>query len=221
MKYLIIIILFINCTLFPSQQSSASKKRDDISFLFMLCLEGPKHNRYTYIDNRDGTITRRREETGVCGVTLSSSISLTLKKCLQGQVYRQAQNDCKGTGTAADYYGAQKFQWCLTNDSACDDPASPSFSSTNPKISPAEKSCYDDTPLGKRHWSLLGAYFDDDSSPLSSYSERRDEIPVNDYIWLDDSSFATKSQAPAITFSDPKKTVLFAKNSYFYVLCIN
>ncbi|HNF17611.1 MAG TPA: hypothetical protein PK453_28390 [Leptospiraceae bacterium] len=190
-----------------------------MSFLLCTFARAP-FERYVTKDNMNGTITVRIEKVSGCGMVSLVSDGTLLKKCLQGQVYRSAQNDCKGTGTAADYYGAQKFQWCPTNDGACDN--SPNTASVpSPKISPAGKSCYDETPIGTRHWSLLGAYFNDDASPLYSYSERKDEIPITEYVWIIYSPFANISQAATITFSEPQKTVLFAKNSYFYVLCVN
>ncbi len=41
------------------------------------------------------------------------------KKCAQGQVYRAAENDCRGTGNANDWYGAQKLQFCDKDDGSC------------------------------------------------------------------------------------------------------
>jgi len=35
------------------------------------------------------------------------------KKCLQGQVYRKTENDCKGIGDASNLYGAQELRMCV------------------------------------------------------------------------------------------------------------
>ena len=72
-----------------------------------------------------------------------------IKKCLQGQVYRSAENDCRGTGSAADQWGAAKFQFCSTDDTSCQDGSGVANGS-----SPAEQSCRGETLAG-RSWHLV------------------------------------------------------------------
>jgi hypothetical protein len=40
------------------------------------------------------------------------------KKCLQGQVYRKSENDCKGIGNESNLYGAQLLSMCV-NPQSC------------------------------------------------------------------------------------------------------
>ncbi len=66
-------------------------------------------------DNKDGTTTLTT--TNAFGQVVSRGL---FKRCAQGQVYRALPvNDCRGSGTAADGYGAAKLQWCSTDDLAC------------------------------------------------------------------------------------------------------
>ena len=167
----------------------------------------------------NGTITVRIEKVSGCGMVSLVSDGMLLKKCLQGQVYRSAQNDCKGTGSAADYYGAQKFQWCPTNDGACDDSSSAS-SAMNLKISPAGKSCLNESLNQITKWEPV-LVFADQKAVFSTYKDRGDEIPVNEYIWVDDWRFATNNSAPGFTINDPVNVTLFPKSNYFYVLCMS
>ena len=220
MKYLIIIILFINCTLFPSQ-SDASKKRDSAIMSFLLCtFARAPFERYVSKDNMDGTVTIRIEKVSGCGLVNSTSLWTVMKKCLQGQVYRSAQNDCKGSGSSADYYGAQRFQWCPTNDEGCDDPTAPSLSIMNLKISPAGKSCANENLNQITKWEPV-LVFADQKAVFSSYKDRGDEIPVNEYLWIDDWRFATVNTAPTFTVKEPASILQFPKSNYFYVLCMS
>ena len=224
MKYLVIIILLINCTLFPSQQSQASKNREQLGHLFLLsCIILPpaKTEEVTAVDKMDGTIEIQQNTFRSCGFggkTLESSKVGYLKKCIQGQVYRSAQNDCKGTGSAADYYGAQKFQWCPTSDGACDYKGLGDFYTIDSSLSPAGNSCLNDG-LKNIRWSILGKTISKDF--LVKHINRTDEIPLNtsNYFWKNDYSLAKIDSAVSINISIPDSPLLQSKNSYNYVLC--
>jgi len=69
---------------------------------------------YTLTDNNNGTLLY-----AVRDVLGNIKRSYTVKKCLQGQAYRSAENDCRGTGSSADGWGAVKLQYCSTDDNAC------------------------------------------------------------------------------------------------------
>lgn len=213
MKYLIIIILFINCTLFPSQQSQASKKRDSVIMSFLLCtFARAPFERYVSKDNMDGTINIRIEKVSGCGLVNSVSSGTLLKKCLQGQVYRQAQNDCKGTGSAADYYGAQKFQWCPTNDGSCDT----GTGSLDVTISPIGKTCSFEN-LMNRKWSVI-SYLN--SQTVKSYLDLNQEFPKEEYLWYNVYKFSLGySEGPIVKLSQFENVQLSLKSSYNYVLC--
>ena len=141
-------------------------------------------------DNKDGTLSLVQysgTSSPLCIFNVGSkpnvtrSVQGTLKKCIQGQVYRQAQNDCKGTGTAANYYGAQKFQWCLVNDRSCEKlDGNSSYVLDNTK-SPAAMSCASETILNKA-W---GIYSLDFIEQFGDTFKDITEIPSSDsdYYW--------------------------------------
>ncbi len=61
-------------------------------------------------DNNNGTVD----------IATSGSEYLTWKKCSQGQVWNEAENDCTGIGDATDDYGIQKYQYCSSQTNDCD-----------------------------------------------------------------------------------------------------
>ena len=79
-------------------------------FLFLYSYEETN----LFIDHNDGTITVQRYKGGV-----NLMYGVTLKKCLEGQTYRAAGNDCQGSGNVGNYYGAINLQYCSVNDNTC------------------------------------------------------------------------------------------------------
>lgn len=63
---------------------------------------------YVVEDNKDGTLEtiQYKETTWLLGTISKERLptGYIIKKCIQGQVYRAEQNDCKGKGTAADWW---------------------------------------------------------------------------------------------------------------------
>lgn len=169
---------------------------------------------YKVVDNNDGTVSLVRFETlgsELCpppfGKTEDIIPQYYIKKCIQGQVYRQAQNDCKGTGTAANYYGAQKLQACPTNNSCSD------------SVSQAMSSCANDTTTGKvwKPGNFQTASFGENVVFVSNYFKiRTDEIPTKDtdYYW-NDSPYFTLTNVNGNTSPGTGYTL----NSVNYVLC--
>jgi hypothetical protein len=130
-----------------------------------------------------------------------------IKKCIQGQVYRPAENDCKGTGTADNYYGAQKFQACPTNSPiTCSDSESQTMSS-----------CANDT-TGGRTWRpgnfLNGTGIENVSSYLKT---RTEELPTGktDFYWKD-SPHLYLTDIDGLSPSSGSSLISFG-----YVLCFN
>ncbi len=199
MKYLILVLLvsiivFSQCDsnlpIVGKEEKSEMKKF--IEGLPRMCyfarLSGSTQG-YKIIDNNDGTISLvsfSNIGSEFCpppfGKTESTSVVYYIKKCVQGQVYRQAQNDCKGTGTAANYYNAQKYQGCPTNDTACDD----SVGNQSKTLSPARASCILDTTKGLS-WDNEYSFSVGDKYKLKEYLlTRKDELPITDtdFYWL-------------------------------------
>ncbi len=220
------LILVSHCENIPiiggKKKSSALKNFNERTLL--VCWIG----RYTIIketkiiDNKDGTIALADVTTQVTdycflplGKTQSINAKYYIKKCIQGQVYRQAQNDCKGTGTAANYYGAQKYQWCSTNDRSCEKLDSSGNYLIDDTKSPAALACKNDKTIGIT-WSLVPGV---NSSEKFQFFQRPEEIPLgsNDFFWGDK---AFDSSTALVAFMDPSKTFQKANKSDFnYVLC--
>ena len=74
---------------------------------------------------------------------------------MQGQVYQKDQNNCRGKGTEADGWGAEKFQYCPTNDRSCEIYVGGKLSGyvADDTKSPAAKVCAQETILGRK-WNL-------------------------------------------------------------------
>lgn len=208
------IILFNRC---DSDLPIIGKKEKESTYskvtqmcYFTALLGGPSG--YKVVDNNDGTVALvNYSSLGVDGcpppfgkIESILSIKYYIKKCIQGQVYRQAQNDCKGTGTAANYYGAQKLQMCPTN------------SSCTKSVSPVVTSCKNES-IGNRTW-VPKSFWDFTSeyiALINYYKSRSDEIPaaLTDFYW---------DYFPGLSFANIDGSL--SSNSAFYtdftyVLC--
>jgi len=105
--FLIFSLIFSSCENDHNEEWEAISKYG----IHMILMEQTSHSIY---DNNDGSLTyeTRNGYNIVTGNTF-------IKKCFQGQVYRKAENDCKGTGSDADGWGAVKLNYCNTNDDSC------------------------------------------------------------------------------------------------------
>ncbi|MCB1180082.1 MAG: DUF1566 domain-containing protein [Leptospiraceae bacterium] len=75
------------------------------------------YNWGTFYDQMNGTIYF----TGSDSYTEYAGKSVIFMKCSQGQVWNSSQNDCTGTGSSADNYGATNtFQFCDASNNSCD-----------------------------------------------------------------------------------------------------
>ncbi|HMZ62562.1 MAG TPA: hypothetical protein PLF66_00620, partial [Leptospiraceae bacterium] len=105
----------------------------------------------TVVDNKDGTLNytyQLLQTNSWLGNKVISQKTILIRRCLIGQVYRSAQNDCQGTGTKDTLWGASQLQWCPTNDRSCEKDGK-----ADPTVSPAAKACATDTFAGKK-WRL-------------------------------------------------------------------
>ncbi|MCB1305935.1 MAG: hypothetical protein KDK37_16720, partial [Leptospiraceae bacterium] len=105
-----------------------------------------------FSDMNNGTIKREQfnescSPAGDCTYTNAYPV-IYIKKCLYGQQYRLAENDCRGTGNSGNFYGALKVQFCATDDQACED--GQGFATS---ASPAYQACAGDSTAGKT-WTL-------------------------------------------------------------------
>ncbi len=184
------------------------------------------HPPYSVVeDNKDGTLetVEYRESTWLLGrVSISRNpTGYIIKKCIQGQVYRAEQNDCKGKGTQADWWGAEKFQWCPTNDRACE--IRNSDGSYDFTKSPAYATCNNDTTTGKK-WQLISL---DYYSQLAYYTYiqkmQLDEIPTgNGYFYWWWSTNETDALVFSLNESWTSSNYIYTyvkKNTFHYALC--
>jgi len=154
------ILLGFSCfVLFQNCKKDSANDRDT---LFLLCAArlDPKFE-YTQEDNGEGALykveTFTYTQCGIARKRVTKYYDAFVKKCLQGQVYRKKEQDCKGTGTAPDW-GAIKFQICPSADRSCDRETSVGWIIDKEK-SPAAISCANDNTAGKK-WFLPGFYND-------------------------------------------------------------
>ena len=206
------------------------KAEDPIGKLLGICFQlelGSNYNKSNRIqDNGDGTISLVEVVAGgTCrftafGRAFGRQEVVTpiyyIKKCIQGQVYRQAQNDCKGTGTAANYYGAQKFQWCPTNDRSCEKLDSSGNFVIDETKSPAALTCKSDSFLGKQ-WSVTPGV----SRDFQNFYERSDELPLGnfDFFWATNTYWPVDLQHASALLMNSDTSQSFLKNQFNYVLC--
>jgi hypothetical protein len=170
---LVSILLLSSCDVLQPEETTTAKKRRKLfqtlwyPYIFTIT---EYTNEQTIIDNKDGTLTYSniRYETKF-GTIETGRIEILYQRCLMGQVYRSAQNDCQGTGTKATVWGAQKYQWCPTNDKSCEDSNGNAIS----PASPAAKACADSSFQGKK-WEMPNSnqeiFFDYNQSSTKSYS---------------------------------------------------
>jgi len=196
-----------------------------------LCLDGqglPISDTVEYRDLNNGTIERK--QTTVTKIDcLSSTTSIRthlVKKCIQGQVYRPApDNDCRGAGSAADNWGAQKFQWCASDNSACN-LLSPNERKADPTLSAAAISCAADNFLGKK-WIMDFPYDLDfinySLTNIDRILANHPDLPrdAGHEIWNNSSNSADDTLASLFRFNSDN-TFEFSqglKSSYHYVWC--
>lgn len=152
-------------------------------------------------DNKDGTVTFTYilYDRIMWGDQIKETRTVILRRCLIGQIYRSAENDCKGTGTKENRWGALYLQWCPTNDTACE-----KNGVADPAVSPAAKACDQDTTAGKK-WQLpskedkIGTFLHSIYKTLIeesylSYSGYSPEIWLNPTFSLEKASVAWSSK---------------------------
>lgn len=225
-KLLLLIILILNeCDDMNRNYHFNDYIKDNI---FLICTDGfpsRTESANTWKDQGDGSI-RVLTKVKIIHPCFGGEYTTETfyKKCLQGQVFRPSQNDCKGTGTAP-YWGAMLFQFCPSNDTACEKPKfnGDSWGNPNPVISPAEHSCSVDSTGGKS-WAMIDSYYLN-----KEYVQMAPDIPtgISDFIWRGglDLMQGDTSERTVFRFLEFGSTAYingsdsFLKNTFHYVLC--
>ncbi len=178
------LLLFLTCMELPENPLKKKDKRNAIEKYLenggiSLCLSiRSEEKKDEVLDDIDGTISLRTntyskydacpwewgkpaQKTGI-GI-----LKFWVSKCIQGQVYRKEQNDCKGAGSAANYWNAQKYQLCTTNVSTCGN------------LSPVRLACNSNST------SSIFYFMSIFQEMRNLFKSRPDEIPsgTGDYYW--------------------------------------
>ncbi len=196
LKFKIILFLLLltihNCFFGDTNKDEKKKAGQDQRFVLLqfASLSRGQKEEGIVVDNNNGTLNytyRLIETNGWIGNRTLVEKTILIRRCLIGQVYRQAQNDCQGNGTKATVWGASRLQWCPTNDRACEIDGK-----ADPTKSPAAKACADDTFLSKK-WMLpskddgLGSLSNYHKTNLLIYSDWSDNFSERFYFWSEES----------------------------------
>ena len=216
MKTKICLLSLLFLTYCEGKDKAGEEHARNIMTFWMTLRTSPPY--YVVEDNKDGTLEtiQYKETTWLLGLVARSRTptGYIIKKCIQGQVYRAEQNDCKGKGTAADWWGAEKFQWCQTNDRACERTYGNGVYFADSTKAVPNIICQNDAAAGKK-WSFptgVGSLYLD-------YLQRKDEIPVGEgeYYWTPYTSKDNDTLALSNSFTDNQ--FYDSKTNYHYVLC--
>ena len=230
-KYTIIfLLLFISCNyIFPEQQKSANSRLGPYLWIVLTtCYVGtPKVKSVSYIDNMDGSVTANMlydMDRPNCVVLPKTEVrSVLIKKCMQGQVYLKDQNNCRGKGSEADGWGAEKYQYCPTNDYSCERRTT-LLNYADEIKSPAAVSCDQNIDLGRK-WKLPEqSNFRGDSSSFFNIIQEIPKVITNTVI-VPMVSPSTKESIEGVGFDPVAKVISIGwelpKNNSFYIFCIS
>ena len=222
------LILITFCTDHGEKAKEDSERKLIHSIILEICRFGDSIanlESVEFTDMKNGVIRRtyRMTRTYCIGPDVIEETHSYIKKCLQGQVYRKSKNDCRGTGTSADNWGAVKLQFCPTNDRACDmekdyDNDGIKEWVADPTKSPAAKSCARDDTAGK-NWKLADVYYQQFPDDISKMFP---DLPIgsSNLIW-DNETYGT-SKSDTIYFNSKGKlvdSIDMNKDSTLYVIC--
>lgn len=210
--FIIIILLFLVKCEDKNIDDKANINQVKYGILFSV-ISDYKETTLNYIDNKDGTVSvhsiRKTNGEDLGQVAL-------FKKCLQGQVYRQTENDCKGTGSESDNYGALKLQFCDKLDMSCNSvqPTNTLVGVLNGSNSEIYQSCGLEN-FFKKNWKVITrSHFsvDFDMNKINS------TIMDGTEIWTDSGLYDSLKYAYTIKWNQDYYTSDLKTNRH-YLLC--
>ena len=145
------------------------------------------------------------------GAFTYSQAALVLK-CLMGQLYRPAQNDCKGSGNAGNNYGANLYQYCDANNNSCND-----VNGSGKLVTEGNSAAYDACAAetnGEAQWEVLGAKFLESLARASDAATYFPDLGTN-AIWANQAASDTAARG----ISPGGAVSLKSKTDTSYVLC--
>ena len=148
---------------------------------------------YEMKDNADGTVlVEAKSRLGAV------HYFYFVKKCLQGQVYRKDFNDCRGGGSADNFWLAARIAFCDKNDTSCD----------ALEKNPVYQNCAGDATSGKK-WAPLTSLYQIREIP--NFEGYFPDIPFRNPVGI---------WSNASTYSENNSTPVGARESYanYYTL---
>jgi len=119
----IVLLIFFAAGCFPFDVLLTSDDDDD-SYPAWWWYSSSTPN-YDYNPDGDTVITLTDNFNGTVQVLkkygTSTVMDTVVKKCLQGQEYRPAENDCQALGTSETNFGAALLQYCDADNNSCND----------------------------------------------------------------------------------------------------
>jgi len=221
---IILLLSTIHCI---NQSPFTSKKKEiTIGDFVNFCMFNRSFETWNEVeDNRDGTVSLvtysgiRNNPLCSLGEHPTRKVNFLVKKCIQGQVYRQTENDCKGAGSADNYWNAQKFQWCSNNDKSCVKTDSNGVEGIDYAISPAGITCNTDNATSYKFGIFPLSFFENYITYLSFFQDAPNSD--FDYYWSV-SNLGLTIQSPNYdqnSYNWRLQSSRFLLNSNLYVLC--
>jgi hypothetical protein len=235
--YVIMNISYCTSDILTGKKVDTFKMDVPASLFYALIYTRERYSETRVIDMKDGTLKVAKYDvvTGIFGQGIDKEYeqnSYLVKKCVQGQVYRPVENDCRGKGTQDNWWGAEKYQWCATDDRSCEKESiyNVGIYWIDESKSPAAITCKKDQ-TNNLSWKIYSNTNDSVEYFPKLYTllnDRRYEIPqgIEDYFWIGDdidkktTELYTNSVAFAVKIKSPTVKWTFKKSEQHYVLCI-
>ena len=179
----------------------------------------------TITDMGDGTLLYKKY-SGHPDLSYGLKSAFYVKRCAQGQVYRVAEKDCKGTGSAEDNYGIQSFQYCSNNDLSCESETPVKNADNIEEYHLNEKgssgvynTCAGDSTAGRK-WELTG-YNENSKSLHNGLNLNIEHWPYPSEFWIRQSRQLKSDQGDVAQYSEDHKegTIHVNKTESHYVIC--
>ena len=225
------ILISINCCILdPASAEQGEDPKSDlgVGIFYALIYTRERYDETRVIDMKDGTlkVAKYYVVTGIFGQGIDKEYeqnSYLVKKCVQGQVYRPVENDCRGKGTQDNWWGAEKYQWCPTNDRACETLNSSGYYVYDLTKIPAFATCSNDTTANIK-WELISLDYYSSVAYLEYVQKNlAEEIPTGDsYFYWDRGRTETENKIFSLSESWINNyflTKYAPKNSFQYVIC--
>jgi hypothetical protein len=213
---ILVIMILLNCGILNKPPKKDAREID--FFTSAALLNYNSGEKAEVIDNKDGTLNYTYIKwSSTAGIyTETRGKTILVRRCLIGQVYRPEQNDCRGTGTESDTWGATRYEWCPTNDTSCE-----VNGIADPTKSPAAKACAEDTFLGKK-WRLPSLEDRFDTDLIKGLDELKDYVGTEiNYLgyagWTNQAVSTSESMLTNITYI---KGFGQKKNLVTHIICI-